>query len=181
DAYYFQYGVTLYRLEEFNKSLIYLKIANENDPKNSELYYFMALNHLRLKEFPQAVGNFDTAIASGDQVIAPSSHFYKGVVYYTTEEYEKSKDSFQMVLDTSSDARLDRQAEEYIERILRIQQFRDLQSKPFNITSMLAVQNDSNVLGIDPTGGSSGSATDVEGNRLLATFEFGYRPIFVPE
>ena len=177
-AYYFQYGVTLYKLENFNKSLVYLRLAKGAEVNELERDYFIALNYYRQKEFDAASEAFDKIIATKNPDMAPSAAFYKGVVRYEQEKWEDAKASFQVVLDSSKDPNLDRRAEAYIEQILRIQQFEEERKRKWQLTLTLGEMYDSNVLLVSDSSRGQGTATNTEGFRTLVMGSARYRPVY---
>src|SRR6218665_2265265 len=53
-AYYFQYAVTLFKQEKYERSLVLLDLARGSGVKESERAYFVGLNHLKMKEYNAA-------------------------------------------------------------------------------------------------------------------------------
>jgi tetratricopeptide (TPR) repeat protein len=178
DGYYYQYAVSLYRNQKYNDALVYFRLAEGEGVNISERDYFMGLCHVRLKEFPDAIKIFDKVIARKEPNISASAAFYKGIVYFTLEEYDNAKPAFQYVLDNSQDPRMDEQAETYIEKIAAIKQFEANKAKRFLFSILLASQYDSNVLSTDPSGSSSGDALGYASMRTLGSFGVEYRPLF---
>jgi tetratricopeptide (TPR) repeat protein len=176
--FYFQYGVTLYRVDEFNRSLVMLQLAEGPSVNPVERDYFVGLNHYRIKEFPPAIEAFDKVVATKNPDMAPSAKFYEGVVYFEQKDWEKSRPAFQAVLDSSKDPKLDERAENYLEQILRIQQFEAERSRKWQISGTLGEMVDSNVLLIADSSTDSGTASNTAGNRTLLTGSFRYRPIY---
>ncbi len=175
-SYYFRYGVTLFRTEKFNESLVILKLAQVEPNLELERSYFMGLVHYRLKEYKPAKEHFAKASASNDDLIGPSSTFYLGILQYSLEEYEPAKKSFEKVLDTSKDPKMDAQAEEYIERILNALKFKKLQEKRWTANGTLGLTYDSNVILSPDT--SSTEATDQADARLITLGDLSYRAIY---
>jgi tetratricopeptide (TPR) repeat protein len=48
-AFYFQYGVVLYKTENYNRALVFLSLATGQDVNPAERNYFMALTHMKLR------------------------------------------------------------------------------------------------------------------------------------
>lgn len=177
-SYYFQYGVSLYKTENFNKSLVYLNLANSPDVNQVEKNFYLGLNYFRLKEFESATKSFDQVAGGNDPTMAPSAQFYKGVVFFEEKKWEESRNAFQKVLDTSKDPKLDERAENYIEQILRLRQFELEKSRKWRISATIGEQYDSNVNLISDSSLSQGSSTDTEGLRTLLMGSLRYRPIY---
>ncbi len=176
-AFYVQYGVTLYRLEEFNKSLVILKLATADAVQTTERDFYVGLNNFKLKEYPAATEAFDKVSKAGDKSLSPSAEFYKGVIGFEQREWDKSRTSFQTVLDTSSDPKLDESAEAYIEQILRLQQYEAESKKKWFLSATIGEQYDSNVLLIADSS-TTGTATNSKGYRTLLSGSAKYRSLF---
>ena len=176
--YSFQYGVTLYRNEKYNESLVVLGLAR-NLEANSELEkkFYMGLNHMKLKEFETAHDIFDGIKKTEDKNLSPSASFFNGVMDFQKEKYDPAKLYFEYVLDNSSDPRMDEQAEAYIEQIAQIKQFEANKAQKFILTGTLGMSYDSNVLLVSDTGEASAESGE-QGLRTIYGFSFEYRPIY---
>lgn len=140
--YYFQYGVSLYRNQKYNKAIVILRLISE---KNIEKDYYIALSHLKLKEYESAKLAFENIKKTEDKSLAPSSAFYVGVIKFQKEEYLEAKEEFQYVLDNSSDPKLDKESESYIEQIANILAFKEEQSRRWRLSAYLGMIYDSNI------------------------------------
>lgn len=177
-AYYFQYGVTLYRMERYNRSLVYINLAEGPQVNPVEKNYYRALNHYRMKEYSDAVNNFKKVESAKHPDLSPSSSFYLGMIRFEEKDYAQARDHFQTVLDTSRDPKLDQRAEEAIEQILRLQQFEAERAKKWYLTATVGLNYDSNVLQISDSQLDTGSASDTIGYRFLQQASLRYRPIY---
>lgn len=176
--HYFRYGVSLYRNNKFNEALVVLKLTKDDPETSLEKKYYMGLIHMRLKELDPALGLMREVAAAKQPVMSPSASFYEGVILFTQEQYESAKASFETVLDTSKDPRLDEQAEEYIERITLMAQQARIRGKKFLFSGTTGVMYDSNVLLESETNVTSqGDATDSADFRLLVAGDGEYRPV----
>ncbi len=180
-SYYFRYGVSLYRNEKFEEALTTLKLAEVDEATNIEKNYYLGLIHFRLKELDPAIAKFTLVRNSKHEIMSPSAAFYEGVILYTNEQFEPSKDSFEYVLDNSKDPRLDEKAEEYIERIANALAFKKKQSHRHDFTLTLGTTYDSNILFYPDNQSTQGLATDIGGMRMLETFNYQYRAIYQRE
>ncbi len=177
-SYYFKYGVSLYRNEKFNDALVALKLADVETKSENERQYFMGLAHYRLKELPAALGIFTAVAQGGNSALAPSSEFYRGVIFYTQERWEPAKASFEKVIDTSTDPLMDQQAEEYIENIANSIATQKLRDNKFTFMGTVGAMYDSNVLLSPDNTSDQGSNTDIADFRLLTIGDLEYRPLF---
>jgi len=179
-SYYYYYGVTLYRLDRFNDALV--KINMDNDPKTNQLEkkYFLGLIHYRLKEVDLAMKNFQEVSAGNDPNLSPSAKFYEGLLLMSLDKLEDAKTAFEQVLDTSKDPGMDRQAEEYIERILAMIQYKEMAKKKVFLTGMVGLNYDSNILLAPDNDTTSGTALGKGGLRYLLMGSGEYRWMYNP-
>lgn len=176
--YYFNYGVAVYRQERDNEAMVAMRIAPDDQKTIWEKKYYMGLIHLRLKELKEAGQLFDEVGASKDPVLGPSALFYKGVLLYSDGKFEASKKPFEDVLDTSKDPDLDKQAEDYLERANQALMFQKMQEKKWNVTGIVGMFYDSNVLLAPDNQAAQGSVLKTGDMRLLTVGTLEYRPIF---
>lgn len=168
DSFYFMYGVSLYRNENLDKALIYLRQADGDIPNNIERLYYMGLIHYRLNEYGPAAEYFRSVQITRAPVLAPSSAFYLGVSEMVMDNLDAASAAFQWVLDNSQDPALDRRAEEYLEKIASILQNRRVMARKWIVNARGGVGYDSNILLTPDNGDSSTStASDEGGARLL--------------
>jgi tetratricopeptide (TPR) repeat protein len=177
-TYQFKYGVALYRNEKFNEALVALKIAKVEQASENERKYFQGLCYYRLKELDNAVSDLSEVANSKDPQMAPSALFYVGIVQYAQEKYEPAKTSFEKVIDTSSDPRMDQQAEEYIDRISAALMYAKMREQKWNVMGMVGLTYDSNVLLSPDNAADQGAATNISDARVLTMAEVDYRPVF---
>ncbi|MCE3009000.1 MAG: hypothetical protein LW875_00090 [Proteobacteria bacterium] len=178
-SFYYQYGVTLYRNEKFSKSLVVLRSLPPKgsfDPNEKE--YFMGLNYLKLKEFSNAREQFARVQAKDVPQLSPSSAFFVGVIDFQTESFESAKSQFEYVLDKSTDAQLDRQAEAYLDQIANIMAFNEERKKKWIISFYGGLTFDSNIQQISNSQIDSGSSTGLEGFRWSYGTSVEYRPLY---
>lgn len=181
-SYYFQYGISLYKAEQFNRSLVMLDLAQEPDLNKSEIdatevSYYVGLNNYRLKLYRDAIHAFDSVVSAKNPMLSASAQFYIGVCLFEQLDYKNSQARFQSVLDISSDPKLDLRAEQYIEQILRIQQFETERARKWNISGTFGVIHDSNVIIASDTT-LQDTPTNAAGERLLTLGSLKYRPTY---
>lgn len=177
-AYYFQYGVTLYKTENFNRSLVYLNLAEGPTVNQAEKDYYTALNHLQLKEYGNALQSFEKVVAANDPDLSPSAQLYKGIIFFDQKKWEEAKVPFQAVLDTSRDPKMDERAEAYLEQILRLQQFEAERARKWQLSATVGEMFDSNVLLTSDSLRDQGTASNTEGYRSLLMTSARYRPMY---
>jgi tetratricopeptide (TPR) repeat protein len=163
DEFLYRYGITLYKVGNYNKSLSVLSLAEGGNQDQIEHRYYVALNHLKLNELDKALEGFSDLQEEKDVELSPPSAFYAGMIEFQKSLYPKAKERFQFVLDTAKDPKLDKQAEAKIEEIDRIEQFLESQREIFRYSLYTGLQYDGNVLNI----AAQNIATDVEAFRLM--------------
>lgn len=176
--YYFQYGVALYKIEDFNKSIVILKSADSKAVNEAEKNYYLGLNYFRLQENEAALDVFDRVKKSQHPELGPSAAFYKGLIQFQTHHYEEAKPEFEHVLDTSKDPKLDERAEAYIEQIAGILYFAAQKKIKFFLSGTFGLQYDSNVLLVSNETGAQDTATDQGGLRMLGVGSGKWRPVY---
>lgn len=178
-SYYYQFGVTLYRNDKFNKSLVYLKLAQGQSFDPVEKDFYLGLNHYKLKEYSPALKAFQKVEATKHDPLGPSASFYIGLVHFSDLKYEEAKIDFQRVLDTSNDPKLDERAEDYMEQIDRLLFFAKNKTKQFIVTLNAGPQYDSNILLVSDATSASGAGASSEGSPQFNTgASLHYRPIY---
>ena len=173
-SYYFQYGVTLYRLEKYNSAIVKLRLAKGPGVNPNERDYYIGLSHMKLKEYEKSYKVFTEIKGRNDKALSGSSAFFAGVIDFQKENYDKSKSHFEYVLDNSTDPKMDQQAESYIEQIANIKQFEEMRKKKIILSANLGLMYDSNILSIP----SANASTGLGGYRWAYGVSGEYRPIF---
>lgn len=175
-GFFFQYGATLYRNGKYNRSLAVLSLAQGPGVNPVEREFFIASNHMKLKENENAIRHFESVKNSDDKVLSPVAAFYAGVVQYENENYQASKANFEFVLDHSADPALDRQAESYIEQIANISAFHMERQRKYILSVNAGLTYDSNILAIPKT--QISQPTDLSGFRWSYGGSFEYRAFY---
>lgn len=170
-SFYFQYGVSLYRIDKYEKSTAYLNQVPKSELDNQK-YLFLGLNHLKLQNWDLAFNSFEQI--KNDKDLGPTANFYLGIIDFSNEKLETSQKYFEQVLDTSNDAKMDQAAENYIEQILNLKRYRELQSKKWTLTGNLGMSYDSNILTVSP----NIIATDLAGFRTNYGVNLEFRPVY---
>lgn len=173
-GYYFQYGITLFRLEKYDRSLVILELVKSGEVNQAEVNYYRGLNHLKLQEYNNAYKSFLDVKNANDPQLSAAAAFFAGIIDYQNENYDSAKLLFEYVLDTSKDPKIDKQAEAYLEQIANIRQFQELQKTKFFINAQLGLIYDSNILSIS----AANAPTDLNGFRWMYGGSIEYRPIY---
>jgi hypothetical protein len=178
EKYFFQLGVTQYKLGEYNDSLVSLQQATKGEFNPLERSYFMALNYMKLKETDNARREFTKVKDGNEKGLSATAAFFAGVIDFTRESYDDAKSNFEYVLDNSDDKSMDAQAEAYIEQIIAIKAFEAEQKKTFIFSVNGGLIYDSNLLNTAPSLVAS-SATGLSGWRGLWSLGAEYRPVYL--
>jgi tetratricopeptide (TPR) repeat protein len=176
-SYYYAYGVTLYSNQKYNRAIVILKSTLPEKVNPAERAYYLGMSHFRINDFENAVKHLETAKNAKVEPLSSSSAFYQGLSHYASKNWEPAKASFQWVLDNSKDPKLDEKAEEYIEKIVKIQHFENNKAKQHILTAGLGLQYDSNVL-LDSGNSSDATASDNGDFRFTAVGGYQWRPVF---
>lgn len=180
-SYYYKYGVTLYRNNKFNDSIVILTRCPPGTYDPLELDYYLALNYYQLKENGKALEKFRGVKKTKHATLSPSAAFYEGLILFGELKYEQARPAFQEVLDTSNDPKLDEQAERYLEQIAGILHFAAQRAKTILLSASLGLQNDTNILLLSDSTLDQGAATGAGGLRYLFQGSAAYRPIYEKE
>lgn len=163
DSFLYKYGVALYKVGSYNKSLSILSMAEGGDQDQVEHRYYIGLNHLKLNELDKALEDFADIQEEKNVELSPPAAFYAGTIEFQKALYPKAKERYQFVLDNSKDPKLDKQAEAKIDEIDRIEMFIESQKEIFRYNLYSGLQYDGNVLNIS----TQNLATNSEAYRLL--------------
>lgn len=183
DTYYFQHGVSLYKTDDYKKSLAFLSIAEGQDTNRTELTYFKALNHMKLKEYDQALEEFTAVKEENDDNLSAPASFYAGSIAFRKAKYPVAREHLEYTLDHSKDAKVDQQAENLIEEIDRIESFQSKAKEIYHYSLTAGMGYDSNVLNT----ALQNLATNAEavrfnyGGNFLYRFFYDYRNEFSAE
>jgi hypothetical protein len=176
--FYFQYGISLYRNENFNRSLVVLKAVPDQSEHRVERDYFIALNLLKLRELKSAQQNFLKVKDQKHPQLSPASAFFAGVIDFELENFAAAKANFEFVLDESQDPALDQQSESYLEQIANILNFQSEQKKKFIFSGQLGLSYDSNILQVASTSSANDTQTGLAGFRWNYGASLEWRPLF---
>ncbi|MEN0057240.1 MAG: tetratricopeptide repeat protein, partial [Bdellovibrio sp.] len=163
NKYYYQYGVSLFQIQDYPKSLVALSMAEDGSFSRTDRNYFIGMNHFRMKEDEKALKYFIEVRDQDDLNVSPTASFYAGVLQYNTGSYPDAKTSFNYVLDKSQDPQMDRRAEGYLEKIDAIEQFNNKFKDKWTYSLYAGLSYDSNILNI----AAANAPTDLAGWRAL--------------
>lgn len=147
DDVYYKYGVSLYKTDDFNKSLAVLSMA-EGGADKTEYTYFLGLNHMKLKEYDKAREEFVYVRDEKDSELSAPAAYFAGTIDYNNRKYADARANFEFVLDHSKDPQMDKRAEAMIEEIDKIENFETSSKEKLRYTFTVGASYDGNVLSI---------------------------------
>lgn len=177
-TYYFQYGVTLYKLDDFNRAIVYFDLADSKLVDAAERDFYRGLCFYRLRDSVAALDAFKRVAELKDLEISPSARFYSGLIHFERRRWEASRTEFQAVLDESNDPVLDQRAEGYIEQALRMQQIETERARRWTLVGTFGGMYDDNVLLTSDSDRDRGVATNSAAWRALLQGTAKYRAIY---
>lgn len=173
-SYAFQYGVTLFKNDKYNRAIVLLDLAKGPNVNANERDYYKALSHMKLKEYEEGYKIFAELESRNDKATSSLAAFYAGVIDFQRERFDPAKQHFEYVLDNSSDPKIDQQAEAYIEQIANAKRFEEMRKKSLILTFNLGLMYDSNILSVS----AANAPTDLAGYRWSYGGSVEYRPVF---
>lgn len=173
-SYSFQYGVTLFKNDKYNRAIVLLDMATGENVNANERDYYKALSHMKLQEYEEGYKIFTSLESRNDKSTSSLAAFYAGVIDFQRERFDPAKQHFEYVLDNSTDPKIDQQAESYIEQIANAKRFEEMRKKSVILTFNLGLMYDSNILSVS----AANAPTDLAGYRWSYGGSIEYRPVF---
>lgn len=161
ETYFYRYGVSLYKTENYNKSLATLNMAEVDEDKLLERDYYLALNQLKLKDYDKALKGLGEIRDENDPNLSPTASFFAGTIEYQQQKFPEARKSMEYTLDNSKDPQMDKAAEEMLEQIDRMENFLASKKERFRFTFFMGPVYDQNILNV----ASNNVATDVQAIR----------------
>ncbi len=178
---YFTFGITLFYTKRHNRAIVTFRILRRDAYRVDEAKYYEAMCHYRQAEFINAVKLFSEVKIGKDKALGGSAAFYLGLINFQKENYNQAKADFEFVLDYSDDADMDMQAENYIESIVRLQQFDRAMEKPYTLSITTGLSEDSNILLVSDGSTANATAEGDGGLRLLLNSSIERKHIHRPK
>lgn len=174
DQVYYEYGITLYKLNQFEKAKKHLAVMEGTRVNQIELSYYQGLVLYRLSENEAALEKFKSVRDTKDEVLAPLASMYAGIIETHLEKLDDAKASFEFILDNSKDPALDKKAEQNLKAVLRLEQFMALAKQKWSYSFYTGAAYDGNVLNF----ANNNSASDVEAYRLMYGGSVAYKALY---
>ena len=162
ESYLYRYGVSLYKNEKYNLSLATLSMSEAPDGRENEKSYYIALNHLKLKDYDKALKEMKEIRDENEPSISPTASYLAATIEIQQKKFPGARKSLEYVLDNSQDPSLDRNAEEMLEQVDQLERFYESKNEKYRFTLFGGTIYDGNVLNI----AANNSATDVKAYRL---------------
>lgn len=162
ESYYYRYGVSLYKSNDYNKSLAVLSLAEAPEGKSLEKDYYVALNHLKLRDYDKAKKKFTEIRSENNPDLSPISSFFAGNIEIQTQKFTEARKSMEYVIDNSKDPALDRAADAALERIDKLEAYYMSKKEKYRFSVFTGFTYDQNVLNIS----SNNVSTDTQAYRF---------------
>ncbi len=163
DSYLYRYGISLYKVGNYNKSLAILSMADVDSDLSVEKDYYIALNNLKLKNHDKALKQFVEIREENSPEFSPISSFYAGSIESQQQKFADARKSLEYTIDNSKDPKLDRSAENMLEEIDRLESFYESKKEKFRFSIFTGLLYDTNVLNT----AENNAATDTKAWRLF--------------
>jgi len=162
EAYYYRYGVSLYKLGNYNKSLATLSLADVDPNQALEKDYYISLNHLKLKDYDKALKKLVEIREENSPDFSPMASFFAGNIEMQQQKFPAARKSMEYVIDNSKDPKLDKSAEDMLEQIDRLESYYEGKKEKYRFTVYAGLMYDTNVLNV----AENNVSTDVKAWRL---------------
>ncbi|MGZ6448220.1 MAG: tetratricopeptide repeat protein [Pseudobdellovibrionaceae bacterium] len=162
ETYFYRYGVSLYKVGNYNKSLAVLSMTDVSGDSAIEKDYYVALNHMKLKDYDKARKEFVEIREENSPELSPMSSFFAGNIEYQQQKFSEARKSMEYVIDNSKDPNLDKSAENMLEQIDRMESFYESKKEKYRFKIYGGLLYDTNILNV----AENNVATDVKAWRL---------------
>ncbi|HEY8270857.1 MAG TPA: tetratricopeptide repeat protein [Pseudobdellovibrionaceae bacterium] len=162
EAYFYRYGVSLYKVGNYNKSLAVLSMADVSGDNSVEKDYYVALNHMKLKDYDKARKEFVEIREENSPELSPMASFYAGNIEYQQQKFPEARKSMEYVIDNSKEPSLDKSAEDMLEQIDRMESFYESKKEKYRFKIYSGLIYDTNILNV----AENNVSTDVKAWRL---------------
>jgi len=165
DSYLYRYGVSLYKVGNYNRSLATLSLADVDPDQAIEKDYYIALNNLKLKNYDKALKKLIEVREEKSPEFSPIASYFAGNIEMQQQKYSDARKSMEFVLDNSKDPKLDKSAEAMLEQIDRLESFYESKKEKYRFSAFGGLLYDTNVLNT----AENNAATDTKAWR----FQYG--------
>jgi len=162
EAYLYWYGVTLYKVGNYNRSLAILSMTDVDPDQSVEKDYYIALNNLKLKNNEKALKQLVEIREENSPELSPIASFYAGNIQVQQQKFADARKSMEYVLDNSKDPQLDKSAENLLEEIDRLESYYESKKEKYRLSAFAGLLYDTNVLNT----AENNASTDTKAWRL---------------
>lgn len=162
ESYLYRYGVSLYKIGNYNKSLATLSLADVDQEQAIEKDYYIALNNLKLKNYDKALKQLVEIREENSPDFSPIASFFAGNIEVQQQKFPEARKSMEYVLDNSKDPKLDKSAEAMLEEIDRMESYYESKKEKYRFSVFGGLLYDTNVLNT----AENYAATDTKAWRL---------------
>lgn len=162
ESYYYRYGVSLYKIGNYNKSLAIFSLGDVDPDLALEKDYYVALNYLKLKDYDKALKKLVEIRDENSPELSPIASFYAANIEIQQQKFPAARKSAEYVLDNSKDPQLDKSAENLLEQIDRLENYYESKKEKYRFSAFAGLMYDTNVLNT----AENNVSTDVKAWRL---------------
>lgn len=162
DAYFYRYGVSLYKNGNYNRSLATLSMADVDSDRAVEKDYYIGLNNMKLRNHEKALKQFVDVREENSPTYSPYASFYAGSIEVQLQKFPEARKSMEYVIDNSKDPQLDKSAEKMLEEIDRMENYYESKKEKYRFSVFAGLIYDTNVLNT----AENNAATDTKAWRL---------------
>ncbi|MBS1969164.1 MAG: tetratricopeptide repeat protein [Bdellovibrionales bacterium] len=162
ESYLYRYGVSLYKIGNYNKSLATLSLADVDQEQTVEKDYYVALNNLKLKNYDKALRQLVEIREENSPELSPIASFFAGNIEVQQQKFIEARRSMEYVLDNSKDPKLDKSAEAMLEQIDKMESYYESKKEKYRLSAFAGLLYDTNVLNT----AENNAATDTKAWRL---------------
>lgn len=138
-------SIDLYNKKQYSEALALLDTIKASRDQNVVWYYYYGLNQARLGDYDEALANLDIFIKKSELANTAKAYYFSGLIQFYKGDYDKAINSLELSQDLSRDARLDKNTDNLIERVLKYREYYE-NHKPTNFSFLLGYSYDSDVL-----------------------------------
>lgn len=164
DDIYYKYGVSLYKTENYIKSLANLSLADVSDSTSLEKDYYVGLNYLKLQDYDKALDQFNEVREENDPSLSPVASFFAGNIEFQQQKFSEARKSMEYTIDNSNDPALAKSAEDFLDQIDKSEAYYSRKKEKYRATFFGGLTYDTNVLNV----AENNIATDVKAVRVNA-------------
>lgn len=162
DSYIYQYGVSLFKIKQYQKSLAVISSADVSPEQATEKDYYLGLIYMKLGDTPKALKKFIDVRDENDDQISPTAAFLVATIYFKRQKFDEARKNAEYVIDNSKDPKMDAAADDLIEQIDKIENYYASKKELYSWSLSGGLIYDDNVLNV----ANNNSSTSTKAIRL---------------